>query len=164
MSVRPSRVIRPPIREIHLAAPAVTVLLCLALGGCGSSTEPEPATLGSIYSYSIDIVNEREGMVCAVEGMITFVQEDADFEGVGEEVVSCSGLGTEFTEEEGQAFEGMFRGRRLNFDFNVLNAPCEARGRSTGDPVQSMSGTATCLFLVNGRIFQLEGPWQAQLM
>ncbi len=137
----------------------------MVLAGCGSGTEPEPVTLASAYSFSIDIADSRADITCDVDGTVAITQQETAFTGLANDIAACRGLGVDFTQEEtGQLIEGEIRGRSIKLEFDILNAPCTGSGRADGDPVQSMSGTARCTFFIDRQFYWLDGTWEAQVL
>ncbi len=133
----------------------------LAVAGCGSSTAPAPPSLSGTYAFEVNVSETREGLRCDVSGTVEFMQEGELFSGRGDNHVACSGLGSNFTREEMPLIDGEFRGRSVEVEFAILQAPCEARGTASGDPVQMLSGTVRCNFAIDDRIFRLDGRWEA---
>ena len=142
------------------AATLAGILASLVLAGCGSSTAPQPPSLSGTYAFGVNIANTREGIRCDISGTVEFVQDGDLFSGTARDTVACSGLGSNFTREETPDIDGQFRGRAAEVEFTILRAPCEARGTASGSPVETLSGSVSCTFLIEDRIFDLNGTWE----
>lgn len=150
-------------RRLHRtrAVALAGIVASLVVAGCGSSTAPAPPSLSGAYAFAVNVSETREGLRCDVSGTVEFTQDGELFSGRGDNRVACSGLGSSFTREEMPLIDGQFRGRSVEVEFAILQAPCEARGTASGDPVQMLSGTVRCNFAIDDRIYRLEGRWEA---
>ncbi len=149
---------RRPRRARAVALTAIVASLGVA--GCGNSTAPVAPTLSGTYAFDVSVTERRDELRCYVSGTVEFMQEGELFSGRGESRTACSGLGIDFSREEMPLIEGQFRGRAADVEFTILNSPCEACGNASGSPVETLSGTVRCTFLINDRIFTLDGRWE----
>ena len=154
----PEHGLRPPRGR---AVTRTAIVASLVAAGCGSSTAPVPPSLSGTYAFDVSVAERRDEIRCNVSGTVEFMQDGDLFSGRGENRTACSGLGIDFTREERPLIEGQFRGRAVDAEFAILNSPCEARGNASGDPVEKLSGTVRCTFLIDDRFFTLDGRWEA---
>ncbi|MDE0083579.1 MAG: hypothetical protein OXT72_13125 [Gammaproteobacteria bacterium] len=152
---------RGPCSPGFRAASLAGALWSLLLAGCGSSTAPAPPVLSGPYAFEVNIIERRDELRCHVGGTVEFTQDGESFSASGSGVVTCSGLGTEFTREERSRLEGRLTGNAVRMEFAILGSPCEAEGNARGDPVETLSGTVRCTFAIEERIYTLDGRWEA---
>ena len=143
------------------AASLACALGSLLLAGCGSSTAPAPPSLAGPYAFEVNITERRDELRCHLRSTVEFTQDGESFSASGSGIVTCSGLGTEFTREQTPRLEGRLTGNAVRMEFAILGSPCEAEGRAHGDPVGTLSGTVRCTFAIGDRIYTLDGRWEA---
>ena len=133
----------------------------LLLAACGSSTAPAPPALSGPYAFEVNLTERRDQLRCHSGGTVEFTQDGESFSGSATGIVTCSGLGTQFTLEETSQLRGRLTGNAVQMEFSILGSPCEAVGRARGDPVETLSGTVRCTFAIEERIYTLDGRWEA---
>ena len=143
------------------AASLAGALGSLLLAGCGSSTAPAPPALSGPYAFEMNVTERRDELRCHSRGTVEFTQDGESFSGSASGIVTCSGLGREFTLEETSRLQGRLTGNAVRMEFTILGSPCEAVGRARGDPVDTLSGTVRCTFAIEERIYTLDGRWEA---
>ncbi len=149
------------MKQVLRAAVVVTAVLASGCGG-DSTTGPEDRTITGDYAFSLSISNTSLATSCQGVGDVTFTQQNIQFSGTAQSVVTCTGPGGQIIDQgTSPVTGGVISGSQVSFQFNLFESGCNATGTMSGSPINRLNGTATCTLDVSGQTVQLTGTWQA---
>ena len=140
----------------------LVVFAAVTLAACSDASGPDVAQIAGSYSYTFGVSSSSAGLSCQGVGDIALQQTGAQFSGVTNGAVLCTGPAGQLTDQGSSPITGgQINGSQVSFEFALFEAGCDASGTASGSPVNRLSGSASCALVVSGQTVLLSGTWQA---